>query len=117
MYKDLGSTIPSTHVDEAAIKNSIRNIILTRKGSVPGKPNFGSNIYKIIFELSSPLTTTIASNYVYEALAEFENRIDITDVDVNFIEEYNKMTIDVHYKYVNKIGSISASTASIAIAV
>lgn len=117
MYKDIGPNISSTYIDEAAIKNSIRNIILTRKGSLPGKPEFGSNIYKILFELSSPLTMTIASNYVYEALAEFENRIDITDVDVNFIEEYSKITINVHYKYVNKVGSISTSTASIAIVV
>lgn len=118
MYKDIGGRISDgfkTYLDEDAIKNSIRNIIMTKKGTVPGKPYFGSNIYNVIFELVTPLTLLVAKNYVTEALSEFENRIDLTSVDVNYIEEYNKMTIDVLYRYVLSSGIIQNAKTSIAI--
>lgn len=114
MFKDMNSFTENA-TGEYAIKNSIRNILITKKGSIPGKPNFGSNIYNIIFELATPLSMSIASNYVYEALAEFENRISINNIDVNFIEEYNKLTIDVHYSYVNNVGTLTNTSTSIAI--
>lgn len=127
MYKDFGITTSNNGLvqndyksfrsvtNEEAIKNSVKNIILTSKGTVPGKPNFGSNIYNIIFELATPLTLSMASNYVYEALAEFENRINVLDVNINFIEEYNRITIDVQYEYVNNVGILSIATAIVAI--
>lgn len=118
MYKDIGSKVSGdfkSDLNEDAIKNSIRNIILTRKGTVPGKPYFGSNIYNVIFELVTPLTLMLAKNYVTEALSEFENRIDLTDVDINFIEEYNKMTIDVYYSYALSSGIVQDAKTSIAI--
>ena len=41
MYKDL-TTVELNVTEIKAINNSIRNILLTRRGSVPGKPRFST---------------------------------------------------------------------------
>lgn len=100
MYKDYSSV--STHVtDTAAVKNSIRNIILTPRGTLPGKPKFGSDIHKIIFSPLDALTETMAKNYIKEALSEFETRIDVDDIQIKKIEEFNKIVITVRFSYVD----------------
>ena len=43
LYEDF-NTPEKTVFDEEAIKNSIRNILLTPIGTMPGKPDFGSRL-------------------------------------------------------------------------
>ena len=98
MYKDF-SSITEVATDLKAIKQSIRNILLTRRGSVPGKPNFGSDLYNIIFSELDHLTMSIAKNYVSEALREFETRIDVKQVQVKQDIAFNKIIIDIYFTY------------------
>ena len=39
-------------VDAAAVKQSVKNIVRTRKGEKPFNPEFGSNIGDFLFELA-----------------------------------------------------------------
>ena len=74
MYKDISYFAKDvTEID--AIKNSIKNILMTPRGSLPGKPRFGSDLYKIIFSQLDSISETIAKSFVIEALNEFEDRI------------------------------------------
>ena len=98
MYKDL-DTIQNHVTNLSAIKNSIKNILLTRRGSVPGKPRFGSDLYNVIFSPMDHLTKAMAKNYVKEALDEFEPRITIISVEIKSVEEYNKIIIDMLFRY------------------
>lgn len=98
MYKDITDiNIDSTGVN--AIKQSIKNILLTRRGSVPGKPRFGCDIYNIIFNPLDHLTISMARNYIKEALSEYEQRITVQKVDIEKVEEYNRMVINVTFTY------------------
>lgn len=98
MYKDLTS-IELNNTEEKAINNSIRNILLTRRGSVPGNPRFGSDLYTLIFSPLDSLTESVAKSMIFACLTEFENRISITSIDLKSVEEYNKLVITVNYKY------------------
>lgn len=100
MYKDL--TYFDEHVtDVSAIKNSITNILLTARGSLPGKPRFGSDLYKILFSQMDYLTESMAKNYIFEALTEYEDRIIINDVNITEVPEYNKYIINITFSYKN----------------
>lgn len=98
MYKDL-RTITTTDSNITAIKNSITNILMTRRGSLPGKPNFGSDLYKLIFSQLDSLTEVMAKNFIFEALTEFEDRIIINNIKFTRIEEYNKLVINIDFSY------------------
>lgn len=98
MYKDFVFVNRET-TDAKAINNSIRNILLTRKGSVPGRPRFGSDLYKLIFSHIDSTIKNIAKNMIFEALNEFENRIILDSIDIQTVEEYNKVVCNIVYRY------------------
>lgn len=98
MYKDI-ETIDKDVTDILAIRNSIRNILTTRIGSVPGKPSFGSNLYNILFSHMDHLTEAVARNYVEEALREYEGRILVEDIEFTRSEEFNRIIIDISFAF------------------
>lgn len=85
--------------NEDAIKQSITNILLTRRGSLPGKPRFGSDLYKILFNPMDHITKHAASTYIMDALSEFEPRIKIIDISIKDIPEYNRIILTLTYQY------------------
>lgn len=98
MYKDVVTfNQNSTGLD--AIRNSIRNILLTPRGSLPGKPRFGSDLHKVVFQQLDPLTEAIAKNYVLESLTEFEDRINVSRVGIRRDDAFNKILIDIVFTY------------------
>jgi len=115
MYKDL-TTMSTVSTGLDAIRQSIRNILLTRRGSVPGKPQFGCDLYNIIFQPLDHLTASVAKNYVYEALQEFETRIDVQEVQIKRDDAYNKIVIDIYFTYTDSsfnasVEEVEASTS------
>lgn len=115
MYKDL-TTVELNNTNEKAINNSIRNIILTRRGTVPGKPRFGSDLYSLIFSPLDSLTESVAKSMIFACLTEFEDRIKITSIDLKSVEEYNKLVINITYKYKDNLGVTTSGSSSISMA-
>ena len=97
--------------NEEAIKNSIKNILTTRIGTLPGKPTFGSELYRIIFEPIDHITKDIINTYIIGALVKWEKRIQVTDIEVKEIPEYNKIVINISFSYVNFENIQSASVS------
>jgi phage baseplate assembly protein W len=102
MYKDI-TLINTDSTGINAINQSIKNILLTQRGSVPGKPRFGSDLHKLCFSPLNHLIESIAKNYIIESLSEFEDRIDVLSVKIELVEEYNKIIIDIVFNYNNMV--------------
>lgn len=109
MYKDY-SFVNKEVTDTAAINNSIRNILLTRKGSVPGRPRFGSDLHRLLFSNMDSTLQNIAKNMIFEALTEFEDRITIESIDIKNVEEYNKVVCSIVYKYSDEFSTLTEKT-------
>jgi len=110
------SSAQTVHTNEKAINDSIRNILLTRIGSVPGKPSFGSSIHTYLFDLMSGSTVgDLVKIAVLDAILTWEPRVQILDVTVKQIPEYNRLMLDVTYDYV-LMGKTMESTVSILLA-
>lgn len=101
LYNDY-RTATTTSTDAAAINNSIKNILLTRKGSVPGKPTFGSNLDDVLFNQLDHITKSLLEDQIVEALTQWEKRILVTNVLVQDVPEYNKLIATISYKYRDK---------------
>jgi len=114
MYKDYVSIIKE-NTDVPAINNSIKNILLTRRGSVPGNPRFGSDLHTLIFSQLDSLTESVAKSMIFSSLSEFENRITINDISVKSIEEYNKIVITVTYSYKDDFNNNISGSANISV--
>lgn len=100
MYKDFPLNLKDNYIiDKEAIRQSIKNIINTPKGSIPGKPDFGCPLDNYLFE---PLDDTLRDLLVGDintALSKWEPRIDVDSVTIEFQEAYNRIDITVNYSY------------------
>lgn len=69
--------------DEKDIDEAIKIILTTRKGERPMRPEFGSDLHTLIFAPNDSGTAGLARRYVFEALARWEPRIEVKDVQVD----------------------------------
>jgi phage baseplate assembly protein W len=90
-----GSVLASTDID--AIKNSIKNIILTPKGSRVFYPEFGTRIGNLLFELASASTASIIRDEILSGISEFEPRASDVIVSVNDDPDGNYYRITVGF--------------------
>lgn len=111
MYKDLTS-LTTENTNSSAIDNSIKNILLTKRGSVPGNPRFGSDLYSLIFNQLDTLTESVAKSMIFSSLTEFEDRIQLTNIEIKSIAEYNKLVITIEYIYKDNFNDNTTSVFS-----
>lgn len=114
MYKDL-KTVVDYNTNIQAINNSIKNILLTRRGSVPGIPRFGSDLYTLIFSQLDSLTESVAKSMILSALSEFEDRIIVKNIDLKSIAEYNRLSITINYVYKDEFNNTEEASAIVSI--
>jgi phage baseplate assembly protein W len=86
---------------EDAIKRSIRNLIMTNFYDKPFRPGVGSNVTKLLFENSTPIVKNLISDAITEMVNNYEPRIRIRKIDVNFSEADNAYNITIFFTIVN----------------
>lgn len=69
-------------VYEESVRQSIWIILGTAKGERVMRPDFGCDIYDLVFEVNSASTAGKVVEAVRDALLLFEPRIDVRDVQV-----------------------------------
>lgn len=68
----------------SAVRQSIKNIILTNIGERPFDYAFGCNIYGSLFENNSAEFRIFLQNRIQSAIAEYESRVLIRDLRTEF---------------------------------
>lgn len=97
---------PVTHdvtrrVDEAAVKHSIKNLILTRNYERPFHSEIGSPIKQLLFDPLTPLTAMMVKRAIIDLIANFEPRVVLMNVDVIPSEENNSLYINITFRIIN----------------
>lgn len=67
-------------VDEEAIKQSVRNLILTHKGERPFQPEFGCKVHDLLFEPLDGPTLDLMRVTVEQAIRNWEPRAQVLGV-------------------------------------
>ena len=83
--------------EEQAISN-LKNLILTRKGERPFQPDFGTDVYSLLFEqittdLGDTLDSTLRADIKY-----WLPYIIIDEILINVEEDYNRVSISMKFK-------------------
>jgi|TARA_B110000503_G_scaffold143574_1_gene245950 phage baseplate assembly protein W len=87
--------------DAAAVKQSIKNILLTNHYEKPFQPFFGSNLRGMLFELADNLSTSEVKSNIITAIKSYEPRVEILNLDVNIIPDQNDMRISIVFKIIS----------------
>lgn len=88
-------------INENAVKDSIRNLIMTDRGERLMQPNIGSDIRKMLFENITPETIILAKDIIEETIAKHEPRCRLIDVIVTSTIDSNALYIEIIFSIVN----------------
>jgi len=84
--------------DIEAVKQSVRNLILTNHYERPFHPEIGSSVRNILFEPINPITASVLTRLIGEVIANFEPRARLVGVDArpNFYDNAYEVTISFY---------------------
>lgn len=108
VYRDIDLTFekkPSGDVykktDAAAVKQAVKNILLTNKTERPFNPYFGANLNQHLFDLADTYDVPEIKDTIANAIANYEPRAYVRQVNVNINPDYNKISITVVFQIVS----------------
>jgi uncharacterized protein len=70
-----------TTADRAAVRQALLLLFLTRPGERVMRPDYGCELYKLVFWPNDDTTAGLAMHYVRQAVARWEPRVDHVRVD------------------------------------
>lgn len=110
MYRNSKTLDVWTDEDIEVIKTSIRNILMTVKGSRRMLPMFGANLDSLLFEPMDQRTAKRIGNLILSEIEKWETRVNITKVQV--IGDQDKSQYDVNIFFNVKTASINTGSVS-----
>jgi phage baseplate assembly protein W len=114
-YSDLSFDIDTKHpitgdtprlINQSAINNSLKNLLLTPFGTVPHDRSKGSNLYKLIGELNTAILKYEVKTEVDFVIKTQEPRVELLDTLVLDDQTGNGIIINVIYR-IKSSGQIS----------
>ena len=93
--------------DENAIKQSVRNLVLTSHYEKPFHPEIGSQVNSLLFEPFSPMLQAMLTEAIKNTINNYEPRVDLLNVIVNANPDNNSLYVSIIFKIVNTETPIS----------
>jgi phage baseplate assembly protein W len=108
LYKDIDLTFakkPSGEIykktDAAAVKQAVKNLLLTNKYEKPFQPEFGGDLNNLLFELVDNDTVYEIDGAIREAIKKYEPRARIRQVSTNLQPDANSISVTITFQVVN----------------
>lgn len=87
--------------DAEAVKQAVKNLILTKKLERPYEPFYGSNVVGALFEPIDALTGSMLEKDIEVAIRNFEPRASLISVAVLPDEDNNSVTLKILFSIRN----------------
>ena len=107
-FKDIDLTFakkPSGEIykktDAAAVKQAVKNLLLTNKFEKPFQPDFGGDLNNLLFELVDNDTVYEIDGAVRNAVQRYEPRARIRQVATNLQPDANSIGVTITFQIVN----------------
>jgi len=98
------------------IINSWNNILLTSKGTYDHDPNYGSNLFKLLFQPTNLITEDAISDDIYNSLNFYDNRASIDSMKIKFLkgnQSKKGYSVEIHVKYKGEIKPLTINITSL----
>jgi phage baseplate assembly protein W len=96
--------------DVDAVKQSVKNLILTNHFERPFHPEIGSGITNLLFEPLDPITANSLSRVIGEVITNFEPRAQVVSVDARPNAEANSYEVTIDFRVINVSGELVSLT-------
>jgi phage baseplate assembly protein W len=108
LYKDIDLTFakkPSGEIykktDAAAVKQAVKNLLLTNRYEKPFQPEFGGDLNNLLFELVDNDTVYEIDGAIREAIKRYEPRARVRQIATNLQPDANSIGITITFQIVN----------------
>jgi len=88
--------------NENAIKQSVRNLILTMFGERPFQPSIGSRVKMLLFEPWDPFAVDTIKSEIFNVIKRLEPRVRCTGVGLRDESDINSVHISIDYTIVGQ---------------
>lgn len=85
-----------------AIKRSVRNLILTNYYDRPFQSYIGSGALKLLFDNATPITANLLTNAIREVINNFEPRVRLERLNVQFDLDNNGYNVSLYFVIINQ---------------
>ena len=118
-YKDIDLTLAVKtttgdvykKINAAAVKQSVKNLIMTNRLEKPFNPSFGADIRGLLFELVDYTDGFMLKERIIQSIRQYEPRAEITDISVKGNDEYkNTVNATVTFRIINTAEVVQFST-------
>jgi phage baseplate assembly protein W len=86
--------------DIEAIKNSVKNLIMTNFQERPFQPEIGSGVRGLLFELADPITMHDIEMAIGRTIENFEPRVVLQDVTINDDLDNNAYNVSITFQII-----------------
>jgi len=83
--------------DDRAIKNAVKNLLLTNFHERPFQPSIGANLRGLLFEPADGITRIALKDNILRVLIQYEPRIKVLNIDVKNTSNENGYQITVNF--------------------
>jgi len=87
--------------DDNAIKQSVKNLLLTRNFERPFHSEIGSPIRQLLFDNPGPMFNVMLKRAIIDVINNFEPRVNIIDVRVDDYSDANEVYVTLEFTIVN----------------
>lgn len=99
----------SRAINERAVNQSLRNLILTNLGERLFQPNVGSGLYSMLFEPNFSDSLNSVRFFIQNTIENNEPRVNLLDVRVVSSENDQEIIINIFYSLINNPEPITFS--------
>jgi len=108
VYKDIDLTFakkPSGDIfkktDAAAVKQSVKNILLTNSTEKPFAPKYGANLNAFLFNLDVEFDLDLLEERIIESVDRYESRAKVVNVDLAVYGDQHLVKATVTFRILN----------------
>ena len=87
--------------DENAVKQAVKNLVLTQNFERPFHSEIGSSLRSLLFEPATPMTKEILRKTISDTITNFEPRVELIDVEIRYKLDDTSVDVRVIFKIVN----------------
>lgn len=99
--------------EAAAVKQAVKNLLLTSDTEKPFNPTFGANLNSALFDLDTNYDAREVSDQIANAITVHERRANVLSVTVESVPEQNTLRATVEFEVIN-IGEVVTLEINIA---
>ena len=107
-YKDIDLTLAKKanndvfkKEDAAAVKQAVKNILMSNPGEKPFRPFYGAGLNRFLFELSEGFDELEIQDAVFEAIQRDEPRARVLGVKATLDPDNNSVRVRVVFRVIN----------------